>query len=111
MDRCSLPFLLVAAIAFGFNAAADCSRLLSADLLIPEDAITFQKISDQKNLFIVVMAPNPDSLRFVGKPGYAAKTPELKACKSAKSGRTQDSSSARRSYSAMKKTLPKTKDS
>lgn len=63
-----------------------CAVLLTKPYIIPEDAIKLSQYAREKGLVISVLAPNPASLPFSLKPGFQAKTSELKACKTATIG-------------------------
>lgn len=63
-----------------------CEVDLSSTLILPEDSTVFSSFAREKELLIILMAPNPHSLRYVGQKGYAAKTADLKVCKSSKAG-------------------------
>lgn len=65
-----------------------CSDLVITDRphILPEDLESFQAIANKYQLEISVMAPNPASLRFRYRSGFAAKPKELERCKTADEG-------------------------
>lgn len=51
-----------------------------------EDVDALRELARKQNLLIMVMAPNPASLPYSLRKGFAAKPSELKPCKSGRSG-------------------------
>ena len=82
-------FTLPAAVARQMELMDCQAALTSRPHILPTDLRTFQEIAIKQNLEIVVMAPNPASLRFRSQRGYVAKTADLKECKTATSGPIQ----------------------
>ena len=77
-----------ATAAFAYESdASPCARLLDdASPLPAADAAQFQRVADQRNLEIVVLAPNPESRPYRGVKGFAAKPADLINCKTAATG-------------------------
>lgn len=89
----SLPVLALTSVltaesahARGAIAHGCADALTTRPHMLPDDVAVIQRVAQKHNLEIVVMAPNPASLRFRSRAGYAAKPAELKACKTAVSG-------------------------